>query len=165
MMTGKSENPAPIFQWLPEYAVGVEEIDREHQRLFALAETMHQAMLAGKGKKFLKSQVAGLIDFAKRHFSHEERLMKVKGYPERREHRLRHDEIRARLRVLHDRWESGETTLTIEAMLLFMECLREQVTGIDLRLAGYLKATGAGAEVVGGAMRPGRPGRPARPAQ
>lgn len=49
MMTSKSQNPAPLFQWLTGYAVWVEEIDHEHQRLFALAEEMHLAMLAGTG--------------------------------------------------------------------------------------------------------------------
>lgn len=78
------------------------------------------------------------MTLAKRHFLREERLKRIL-YPERRAHRRRHDEIRARLRVLHDRWDSGEITLTIEAMQLFMACLHQQVTGIDRHLLGTLR--------------------------
>ena len=56
-----SLKPAPVFQWTPAYSVGIEQIDREHQWLFAAVEQIHQAMLAGKGKGFLRALLSGLV--------------------------------------------------------------------------------------------------------
>jgi len=51
------------IRWMAEYAVGVEEIDHEHQRLFSLAETLHVAIREGRGEEKLDN----LIDeFARR---------------------------------------------------------------------------------------------------
>jgi hemerythrin-like metal-binding protein len=63
------------FQWTADYAVGVRQIDEEHQRLFALAEEMHRAMLEGEGKAILQALLAGLVAYTSYHFAHEEQLM------------------------------------------------------------------------------------------
>ena len=38
-----------LFAWSDEYAVGVPEIDRQHQQLFTYAGQLHSAMIAGQG--------------------------------------------------------------------------------------------------------------------
>lgn len=137
-----------ILRWIDDDATGIGEIDREHQRLYALAQQMHEAMLAGKGKDFLTSQYVRLMNFALQHFSHEEQVMEQAGYPELAQHRRAHDEIRARLRAVADRLAAGEITLTIEAMQYFVETLNEQVNGIDRRLGGWLAARGIKGDLV-----------------
>jgi hemerythrin len=66
-MTRRGESRRPgeerlMFQWTADYAVGVRQIDEEHQRLFVLAERMHQAMLEGKGKAIPEELLARLVD-------------------------------------------------------------------------------------------------------
>jgi len=130
--------PEPVFQWTRDNAVGIEDIDREHQRLFSLAERMHQAMLAGRGREFLPSLLAGLISYTADHLSREERLMERIGYPGLAEHRRQHAELRANVRALQARSASGETTMTIEATQLLMEWLKRHATASDRRIGEYL---------------------------
>jgi hemerythrin len=133
-------NLVPMFQWTREYAVGVAEIDQEHQRLFALAEEMHQAMLAGKGKEVLKLLLADLLAYTDQHFAHEELLMKRIGYPQFREHQLQHQALHARVHALHDRAASGEITMTIEVAQFLVEWLKEHTTTSDRRIGEHSKA-------------------------
>ena len=50
-----------LFQWKESYSVGNTEIDAQHKRLFQLAEDLHTAMTAGKGKQVLTQTLAMLI--------------------------------------------------------------------------------------------------------
>ena len=134
--------PDPVvmtFQWTADLAVGVRQIDEEHQRLFALAEEMHCAMLEGKGKAILQDLLAGLVAYTSYHFAHEEELMERIGYPGYREHRVQHDDLRGKAREMRDRVTSGELTITIEVMQLLMEWVRTHIASIDCRIAAYMK--------------------------
>ena len=104
-----------LIQWTPDYAVGVRQIDEEHQRLFSLVDQMHRAMLEGKGKAILADLLVGLVEYTCDHFTHEERLMERIRYPEFRQHRQLHEDLRFRVRAIERRLASGEMTMTIES--------------------------------------------------
>ena len=134
--------PDPLvmtFQWTADCAVGVRRIDEEHQRLFALAETMHRAMLEGEGKAILQDLLTGLVAYTSYHFAHEEELMERIGYPGYREHRAQHEDLRAKAREMQDRVASGELTITIEVMQFLMEWVRKHIASSDFRIAAYMK--------------------------
>ena len=137
-------NPAPVFRWTRDYAVGIEQIDQEHRKLFALVEGMHQAMLAGKGKQTLQSLLADLIEYTVYHFSHEEGLMERIGYPDLEEHRRQHEDLRAKVRYLQVRSASGEATMTIEVTQFLIEWLKQHTTTSDRRIGEHLQASQAG---------------------
>src|SRR5579872_7491906 len=103
-----------MFHWTTDHAVGVRQIDEERQRLFALAEGMHQAMLAGKGKAALEDLLTRLAEYTCYAFAQEEQLMERIRYPGRRGHQEEHEALRSWVQVMQDRWASGETTMTIE---------------------------------------------------
>ena len=138
--------PAPVvktmFQWTTDYAVGVRQIDEEHQRLFALAEQMHRAMLEGKGKAILEDLLARLVNYTCCHFSHEEQLMERIRYPGYRQHQQQHEDLRSRVRAMQDRSASGEVTMTIQVMQFLMEWLKRHTTGSDFRIGNFMKASG-----------------------
>ena len=128
----------PMFQWRQQYAVNVEEIDHEHQGLFAAAERMHQAMLAGLGKQVLQDLLAKLVSYTCVHFAHEEQLMERVGYPGLNEHRAQHLDLRSRLELLRKRAAAGEVTMTIEVAQFLIEWLKQHTATSDLRIAGYV---------------------------
>jgi len=130
-----------VFEWTDAYAVGVRQIDEEHQRLFALAEGMHVAMIAGKGKEFLGTLLAALLDYTSYHFAHEEALMARMGYPELAEHRRQHETLRIRARELQERAASGEVTITVEVALFLIDWLKRHTTDADLKIGAFCGAS------------------------
>jgi len=127
----------PVFQWIEDYTVGVAEIDQDHQRLFALAESMRLAMQAGKGKEFLRALLGALLDYTSSHFAREEALMERAGYPGLTEHRRQHDALRARVRELQERAASGEVMMTIEVAAFLVDWLKRHTITSDRNIAAF----------------------------
>lgn len=141
-MPDTSDPLTAMFRWTTDDAVGIEQFDREHRQLITLVENLHRAMLSGAGRRFLDEHLSSVVECVDTHFSHEEHLMECVGYPRLAEHRKEHQGIRIKLGLLQERLVSGETTLTIQTMLLFEESLRHQIGEGDRQMAAYLKAKG-----------------------
>ncbi|MHC4884374.1 MAG: bacteriohemerythrin [Planctomycetota bacterium] len=76
------------FIWTNEYSVGVEELDRQHQHLFGLGNTIEDATL-DKAKGY----VMELYKYAREHFAAEEVHMAEIGFPALPEHRELHNRL------------------------------------------------------------------------
>jgi len=120
-MNATREAAEPMIRWTQAQAVGVPVIDEEHRQLFALAERLHQAMVAGRGKEILGNLLAELAEYTSRHFAHEEELMTRINDAHRWELRQEHENLRSRVRTLRDRFARGEVTMTIELSLLLAD--------------------------------------------
>jgi hemerythrin-like metal-binding protein len=130
-----------MLEWTTAYAVGVRQLDEEHKHLFAVAESLHRAMMEGQGKAVLHGLLMDLIAYTSYHFAHEEELMRRIGYPDYLRHQKQHEELRLSVRTLLDRADSGQGTMTIEVMQFLMGWLRGHIPTSDLAVAGYLKRT------------------------
>lgn len=78
------------ISWNQNYSVGVEALDRHHQKLASLIN-----LLAEQGDDNIKSEkivdiLTALVNYAEYHFSHEEDLMAAAEYGELETHRLEH---------------------------------------------------------------------------
>ena len=130
------------YQWTTAYAVGVPQVDDEHKQLFAFAESLHRAMLEGRGKAILLGLLAELVAYTGYHFAHEEQLMQRIGYPDYPQHREQHEDLRSRARAMQDRAASGKATMTIEVMQFLMEWLKRHIPTSDFRVAGDMEKSG-----------------------
>jgi hemerythrin len=125
------------FQWIPAYAVGVDEIDADHRHLFRLAGRLQAAMQNGAGKDLLGDLLDGLVAYTCQHFAREESLMKSIGYPELALHRRQHQAIRARVAAMRQRAATGESTMTIEVLEFLVGWMRTHIAGSDRQIAAY----------------------------
>jgi len=72
------------------------------------------------------------------HFVHEEQLMAAVPYSGFQAHVQQHDKLRQSARVFMERFERGETTITIELMLFLSEWVRRHVVTFDRQMGEYL---------------------------
>ena len=128
-----------MFQWTAAYAVGIQRIDAEHRRLFALAAKMQRAMLNGKGKTILEDLLTRLVEYTCCHFAREERLMERIRYPGYQQHRRQHEDLRSRVLAMRVRAASGEITMTIEVMQFLMEWLKRHIVASDRTIGDYME--------------------------
>lgn len=70
-----------LIQWSEDLSVGVKRFDDDHQRLFEMINDLNDAMLRGKGREALNDIITGLEEYAKTHFSAEEKLFAEYEYP------------------------------------------------------------------------------------
>ena len=129
-----------MFLWKQEYSVGYPEIDKQHMKLFALADELHGAMMAGKGKEILGQTLSNLIAYTKVHFAHEEALMRKHGYPDYPKHKVDHDTLTARVVGFKKDFEANRTAMTVGVLQFLKDWLSHHIGETDRKIASYLKA-------------------------
>jgi len=129
-----------MFEWKDEYLVGVTAIDQQHKQLFATAQRFHKAVAAARGKAMLDDLLTALVRYTEGHFFVEERLMSAIRYPERDQHAAQHRELRDRLIGFQQRFEGGETAMTIQVLQFLNGWLAEHTTSSDRRLGQFHRA-------------------------
>ena len=82
-----------MYEMKPEYYTGIEFIDKEHARLFELAQETHELLyddlLQDKSDRIIHL-VSELINYTKTHFAHEEEYQKSINYAYIEEHAAQH---------------------------------------------------------------------------
>lgn len=134
------ENTSPLIYWTKELAVGVAEIDEQHQELFARVNSLMMACRNGCASDETLRLLDFLHSYVAKHFTAEEAIMERFEYPVRERHRQAHQSFCTCL----DRLEHA---LAIqpepEAILshvneMVVDWLFEHVCMEDRRLGGFL---------------------------
>lgn len=128
-----------MFEWKQEYSVQIPEIDAQHQRLFALAGTLHKAMAEGKGKDVLQQALARLINYTKEHFAAEEALMRKFNYPEFEAHKKEHEKLTAQVVDFQQRFQRKENCLTVDLMQFLKTWLQQHISRSDQKYAALIR--------------------------
>jgi hemerythrin len=128
-----------MFEWKPEYAVGIASIDAQHQRLFAIARELYEAMSAGRGKASLALILDRLVQYTSVHFAHEERLMRVYDYPNFLKHKAQHDALTKKVLTFQKDFESGKVSMTVHLLHFLKDWLENHIKVSDFEYAPCLK--------------------------
>jgi hemerythrin len=129
--------------WRPEYSVGVEEIDAQHQELFRRAGLFIDSL-----QRQSRQEVGILLSFlrlyAVTHFGAEEAWMRHAKYPGAAEHQKQHDRFIKDILALSDQHEKprgpGIEAARVSGWLA--KWLKHHVMEVDIDLARHLRATG-----------------------
>jgi hemerythrin len=129
------------LHWTPALAVGIPEIDTQHQELFSRAERLITSLRAGERDEVLPL-LAHLRDYAVQHFAAEERLMRTLGYPGLADHAAAHETFCAELLSIEkDVQRTGPTALAALTVHNWLsDWLRKHVGGLDLELGRHVAA-------------------------
>lgn len=133
------------IQWTPKLAVGVAQIDEEHQELFARVNRLLDAMAQARAKDELQPLIGFLADYVTVHFGGEQRLMQQYRYPGAAEHLDQHAWFVTEFRALAAEVQKAGPTalLTIKLNKLLCDWLREHVGSTDRTFGEFLKTAGA----------------------
>lgn len=146
--------------WSEDLALGVAEIDEQHEELFARVDRLLEACQQRRGK----AEVARLLDFLDQyvevHFAAEEALLDSSGYPEAAFHRILHRRFTEELqRIRQSIEEEPGVSFALRVNRLVVSWLRFHVAGADRRFAEFLRARrGESGEAPVAGRRPGRKG-------
>lgn len=128
-----------MTRWLPEYAIGVQDIDAEHQGLFALAAKLHNAVQSNHAPEILESVLNELIDYTCYHFAHEEQLMERIGYPHYADHCEEHEALRSQVFAMQKRFAEGEHGMPMNVLRFLTNWLKCHTTTTDRRIGSYMR--------------------------
>ena len=128
--------------WKNEYSVNIRQIDIQHKKLVELINDLHEAMSAGKAKDVLEKILGELVAYTKFHFSKEEELMEMAGYPGLLHHRLKHKELTGKVFQFQSDYHAGKFSISIEVMSFLKDWLINHIQKIDKEYGPFLNSHG-----------------------
>jgi len=88
------------FLWKPEYEIGNQTIDSEHQFLMETAQKVLNMNCSEDDSVTVGENLAEVFKYIKYHFQHEETFMMYINYPDVLHHKKLHEELSERLRQI-----------------------------------------------------------------
>jgi hemerythrin len=126
--------------WKREFAIGVDEIDGQHQELFSRLNRLFRAMAEGREAKEVAELFLFLDDYTRAHFTAEEEFQARIGYPHLAMHREEHRHFLKELANLREKLASDGATP--EVVRLVSQVLQQWLVGhicqVDRVLGDYL---------------------------
>ncbi len=131
-----------LVKWDPSYSVKVVRCDEDHKKLFALINTLHDAMLVGKGGEKVNQVVKELSDYTKFHFSAEEGLLEKVKYPALDSHRVQHKDFIGKVEKFQADVKAGKGGNTIAVLEFLKTWLTTHIKQTDQKYSAHMNANG-----------------------
>lgn len=127
------------LEWSDRYSVKHQEIDQQHQRLIEMINTLHQALIARKGREIQCTIIDEMVKYAGTHFALEERLLQAVGYPLLSGHKAEHDAFSQKAFALQEEIRSDGFLLTLEILNFLKDWLQTHILGTDMLYVEHLR--------------------------
>jgi len=134
----------PLLSWSDKFSVEVQSIDKQHQKLFAMLNELHDAMRAGKGRQLVPAILERLVDYTHEHFAAEEALMKQAKYPDFASHKAEHEKLKNEVaKMLKDAEHDGDwSTLSLPLLDFLRNWLQSHIVNRDKHYTAHLRTAG-----------------------
>lgn len=111
----------PLINWTIENSVGIEEFDKQHQKLFSIINDLYGLMAQSKAQEGIKNVLDNLVSYADYHFQTEEKYFNQFDYEHKLEHILLHERYKERIaQFINESKENSETVVSY-SILDFLE--------------------------------------------
>jgi hemerythrin len=139
---GPLEDKMALVKWDQSFSVKVKRYDEDHQKLFAMINTLHESMLAGKGGEKIQEVVKQLADYTKYHFAAEEAELAKAKYPGRAAHRAEHEAFVKKVEQFQQDIAAGKVNLSISVGGFLNDWLTNHIKRTDQQYGAFLNQHG-----------------------
>ena len=132
----------PQFNWESRYSVKVKRFDDDHQELFHIINTLHDAMMTRRGQEVLQKVLNELLLYTEGHFSREEEVMRRAGYPKLQGQIEQHRRFTEKIKEVSAKYKEGTVGLTIDVLDFLTDWLKKHIIDMDQQYSDFLNARG-----------------------
>jgi hemerythrin-like metal-binding protein len=129
----------PLIRWGTHYQLGHEAIDRQHEDLIEILNTLYADWNEGAPRAVLAARVGALVSAVLSHFQTEEQLMTGLNYAGRESHKQEHDSFAAEVSSFQNAFRAGDAHLEDEVFEHLATWLRNHLIVIDKPMAAALR--------------------------
>lgn len=139
----------PLVPWHEDYGLGLDQIDEQHQHLFALMNQVWEAVFsfATETAGITSRLVLELEQYAQAHFAEEEAFMRETGYPRLDSHRKAHAAFVARIHEEKEAILAGNR-VSLDLLLFLRDWLISHILVADRDYAGHAGYIGPALDVM-----------------
>jgi len=131
-----------LVTWDQSYSVSVKKLDEQHQKLFSLLNTLHEAMRQGKGQTVVEGTLSELALYTVTHFRAEEELLRKTNFPGFAAHQAEHQKFVEKVNQFIGDLKAGRNASSIAILGFIKTWLAEHILRTDRSYAAYLNAQG-----------------------
>lgn len=136
------------MKWTQDMAVGIETIDAQHQELFKRINDLLLAIKEHRCRSEIDGTIKFLDDYARFHFSEEEKRMQEAGYDGLADHRKHHADYLNNIEELKElagqpRVEGASYELSVTTNQVVVDWIVDHIMKIDRKFGEYVKRQGA----------------------
>jgi hemerythrin len=122
-----------LFSWKPEYSVNEATLDRHHQQLFAVLNSVYENVMNSPELDSVVPKIDELSNYTKYHFSTEEQYMRDHGFPEIDDHIVKHREFTHTIDALRTSYHNNDLEVAKDLIVVLGEWLLQHVLKEDLK--------------------------------
>jgi len=126
--------------WTPDLSVGVETIDKQHQRWIELLNDFAAAVTSGHARDRLFDTLTEVVEYARTHFAYEEDVLETSGYPGFSAHRAIHQKFAAEAEAMLADLKAGKWLSTTTVLSKQKDWLINHIRKVDQQYAPHLRA-------------------------
>lgn len=130
-----------IIGWSDDFALGLPEIDAQHQVLFDLFAQIWNAIVTRASRTDMLRLVADLDDYAVQHFKEEELFMAAAQYPKLASHIKAHETFAKRVAAERAAIEKGSPNLSLDLLRFLQDWLVEHIMVCDREYARHYEGS------------------------
>lgn len=126
-----------LVQWNDRYLTGVKEIDAQHKYFVTLVNELHAKVQQHQIEEIKAVLAPKLVDYVRKHFNDEERIMRRHNYPGLQEQIKAHQEILRNVEAIVSS-DAEAFPMAMKLMRLTTKWFLDHVLEYDLRLGKFL---------------------------
>lgn len=130
------------IQWDERLSLGIEELDKQHKGLLAIANEVIQAAGSSEWNEQVRDVMQRLREYTLRHFSAEEGYMEKILYPDLMLHKQEHKRLVRRVKEYQAQLEKGVEVSPAEVRAFLKEWLVEHILGTDMAIGRFVRKKG-----------------------
>jgi hemerythrin len=129
-----------IVEWNDAYSVGIKTIDDQHKQLIFLTNELYKGCLGGEdeARRYFDATVRKVVDYAKYHFTSEEKLMARVRYPGLEDHKKEHENFVLRLADDIRNFRDGHKFTPILFVRYLKDWVLSHIAVMDKNYAKYI---------------------------
>jgi len=128
-----------FIAWMPEYELGIEEIDKQHKKLCGIINDVCSAVAEHSEESEIFKLLDELLDYTQYHFKSEEQFLQQYNYPGFEEHKAEHDRLSSIVMDKEKEYISMGDPFSPDMMNYLKEWFLKHTQGTDRKYLPFIK--------------------------
>jgi hemerythrin-like metal-binding protein len=131
-----------LIKWNDTLSVGVQSIDKQHQKLVDLVNDFYDGFNQGSPQEKISELLLGMKNYTVMHFTTEEKIMRETNFPGYSKHKEDHDKFVETVLDLEKRFNSGKLIITFEITNFLKKWITDHIKVVDKEYTEHFQSKG-----------------------
>lgn len=127
------------FEWKNDFCTGIEEMDIHHKQFFIYLGELEKVSGGNRGGDVIEKGFKKVDNYIKYHFSEEEKLLKVAGYPEYVYQKKQHEFFISQIKNFAENYSKGDDAIPVSVFVFLRDWFLYHILESDKKYGLYLQ--------------------------